>query len=73
MFDPAAILPGMTVVDASGKTVGVIEGSDDRFIRLSGDHSRDGLDHFLMLDGIDHVEGDRVYLRKEAQIPAGAR
>ena len=73
MFDPAAILPGMTVVDGWGKTVGVIECSDDRCIRLSGDHSHDGLDHFLMLDGIDRVEGDRVHLRKEAQIPAGTR
>ena len=73
MLDPAAILPGMTVVDASGKTVGVVKGTDDRRIRLSGNHSHDGLDHFLMLDGIDRVEGDRVHLRKEAQIPAGAR
>lgn len=72
MFDKLRMKEHMEVADCNGQHVGTIDEVEDDRIKLTRSDSSDGSHHFLMVDDVEKIDDDRVYLKSDARIPMGA-
>ena len=70
MFEKLRIKEHMEVADAAGQHVGTVDEIDGDRIKLTRSDSDTGTHRFLMLDDVDRIDDNRVYLKQEAHIPA---
>lgn len=62
----------MEVADAQGQHVGTVDHIEDDRIKLTRGDSPDGRHHFLLLDDVERVEDDCVWLKEgAATLPEG--
>ncbi|ABC64414.1 DUF2171 domain-containing protein [Erythrobacter litoralis] len=71
MFEKMRIKEHMEVVNAEGLHVGTVDKIQDDNIKLTKSDSMDDMHHFLSLDDVEKLDDNRVYLKKDARIPAG--
>ena len=71
MFEKIRIKEHMEITDWEGRHVGTVDAVNDDKIKLTKSDSMDDMHHFLMLDDIDRIDDNRIYLKKEARIPEG--
>lgn len=71
-MDRSQIKEHMEVTDAAGQPVGKVDSLDGEQIKLTRSDSADGKHHMLGMDEIDRIEGNRIYLKQDAQVPQGA-
>lgn len=72
MFEKMRMKEHMEVTDCNGQHVGTIDEVGDDRIKLTRTDSSDGHHHFLSLDDVEKIDDNRVYLKSDARIPAGA-
>lgn len=66
MINASQIREHMNVVDASGKVIGKVDRVEGQRVKLTKDASSDGQHHYLDLDEIEKVDGDKVCVRTSA-------
>jgi hypothetical protein len=71
MFEKLRIKEHMEVTDNSGQHVGTVDKVEDDRIKLTKSDSADSQHHFIMLDDVDRIADNRVYLKETARIPTG--
>ncbi len=69
MFEKLRIKEHMEVADANGQHVGTVDELDGDQIKLTKSDSDTGTHRFLLLDDVDRIDDNRVYLKESAQIP----
>lgn len=72
MFEKLRIKQQMEVTDQSGKHVGTVDNVDGDRMKLTRSNISDGAYHFIALDQVDKIAGNRVYLKDSVAIPVGA-
>ncbi len=70
MFEKMKIKEHMEVADAKGNHVGTVDEIKDDSIKLTKSDSPDSMHHFLLIDDVDKIDDNRIYLKEEARIPA---
>ncbi len=71
MFEKLRINEHMEVTNYEGQHVGTVDAVQDDAIKLTKSDSGDDMHHFLSLEDVEKIEDNRVYLKKNARIPAG--
>jgi len=69
MFEKLRIKEHMEVADANGRHIGTVDEVDDGRIKLTRSDSEGGEHRFLMLDDVDRIDDNRVYLKDDATVP----
>ncbi len=69
MFEKMRIKEHMEVADANGQHVGTVDDVDGDRIKLTKSDSADSMHHFLMVDDVDKIDDNRVYLKAGAAVP----
>lgn len=65
--DPSTIREHLEVVGSDGGHVGTVDGVEGQRVRLTkSDPASGGTHHYLHLDVIDRIDGDRVVLNRTA-------
>lgn len=72
MFEKLRIKEHMEVTDAGGQHVGTVDKVEDDRIKLTKTDSTDGQHHYLLLDDVDKIDDNRVYLKSGARVPMGS-
>lgn len=73
MFEKLRIKEHMEVADASGQHVGTVDELDGDRIKLTKSDSDTGTHRFLLIDDVDRIDDNRVYLKETANIPGGGQ
>ncbi len=73
MFEKLRIKEHMEVADANGQHVGTVDELDGDQIKLTKSDSDTGTHRFLLLDDVDRIDDNRVYLKEGANIPGGGQ
>ena len=71
MFEKIRIKEHMEVANSEGLHVGTVDEVDGDKIKLTKSDSADDIHHFLMVDDVEKIDDNRVYLKKDARIPEG--
>lgn len=71
MFEKIRIKEHMEVANCEGEHVGTVDSVQDDAIKLTKSDSADDIHHFLSMDDVATIDDNRVYLKKDARIPAG--
>lgn len=71
MFEKMRIKEHMEVADCDGNHVGTVDEVKDDSIKLTKSDSLDSIHHFLLIDDVDKIDENRIYLKEGARIPAG--
>ncbi len=71
MLDTSEIRQHMEVVDAAGQPVGKVDSVADGVIKLTRRDAPDGLHHYIEVDQLDRVAGDRLLLKEGTALPEG--
>jgi hypothetical protein len=71
MFEKMRIKEHMEVANAQGQHVGTVDEVDGDKIKLTKSDSADDMHHFLMVDDVEKIDDNRVYLKSTARIPDG--
>lgn len=71
MSEKLLIKSGMEISDHTGRHVGMVDEVDSDRIKLIRNDGFNGAHHFIALDQVDKVAGDRVYLKHSVAIPVG--
>lgn len=66
MINASEIREHMPVVDAEGRMIGKVDRVEGQRIKLTKDASADGQHHYLDLEEVEKVDGDKVCVRKAA-------
>ena len=72
MFEKMRIKEHMEVTDANGQHIGTVDKVEDDRIKLTKTDSTDGQHHYLMMDDVDKIDDNRVYLKSGARAPMGS-
>lgn len=67
MIEEAQIREHMEVCDASGRHIGTVDHAEGGQVKLTRKDSADGRHHFIDIDAIDRIDGDRLILREGAE------
>ena len=70
MFEKLRIKEHMEVADANGRHIGTVDEVEDDRIKLTRSDSDSGRHRFLMLDDVDKIDDNRVYLKQDATLPS---
>ena len=71
MFEKLRIKEHMEVTNFEGQHVGTVDDVKDDKIKLTRTDSEDNMHHYMPLESVDRIDDNRVYLKKDATIPAG--
>ncbi len=71
MFEKLRIKEHMEVANSEGQHVGTVDDVQDDKIKLTKSDSADSMHHFLMLDDVEKIDDNRIYLKENARIPEG--
>ena len=71
MFEKLRIKPHMEIADASGEHIGTVDEVEHARLRLTRSDSGDNMHHYLPIDAVERIDGDRIYLKAGTSIPAG--
>ncbi len=71
MFEKLRIKEHMEVTNFEGQHVGTVDEVKDDAIKLTQSDSTDSIHHFLSLEDVEKIDDNRIYLKKDARIPAG--
>ena len=71
MFEKIRIKEHMEVANSEGLHVGTVDEVTDDKIKLTKSDSADDMHHFLMIDDVEKIDDNRIYLKKDARIPEG--
>ncbi|MBH5321130.1 DUF2171 domain-containing protein [Aurantiacibacter sediminis] len=71
MFEKLRISEHMEVTNSEGEHIGTVDAVENDNIKLTKSDSMDDMHHFLSMNDVDRVKDNRVYLKKDARIPAG--
>ena len=71
MFEKLRIKEHMEVANSEGQHVGTVDDVQDDKIKLTKSDSADSMHHFLMLDDVEKIDDNRIYLKESARIPEG--
>ncbi len=71
MFEKLRIKEHMEVAGAEGQHLGTVDEVKDDRIKLTRTDSEDNMHHYVPLESVDRIDDNRVYLKKDATIPAG--
>lgn len=64
MINASQIREHMNVVDSDGQTIGTVDRVEGERIKLTKTSSSDGQHHYIELDQVEEIEGDKVCVRK---------
>lgn len=71
MFEKLRIKEHMEVTNFEGQHVGTVDDVKDDKIKLTRTDSEDNMHHYMPLESVDRIDDNRVYLKRDATIPAG--
>ncbi len=71
MFEKLRIKEHMEVTSFEGQHLGTVDDVEDDRIKLTRTDSEDNMHHYMPLESVDRIDDNRVYLKKDATIPAG--
>ena len=71
MFEKLRIKEHMEVTSFEGQHLGTVDDVQDDRIKLTRTDSEDNMHHYMPLESVDRIDDNRVYLKKDATIPAG--
>lgn len=71
MFEKMKIKEHMEIADCNGNHIGTVDEVKDDSIKLTKTDSPDSMHHFLLIDDVDKVDDNRIYLKQDARIPEG--
>ena len=71
MFEKLRIKPHMEVTDCHGRHLGTVDEIEGDRLKLTRSDSSDNAHHFVSLDQVDKVDGNRIYLKAGTPIPIG--
>ena len=71
MLEKIRIKEHMEVANSEGLHVGTVDEVDGDKIKLTKSDSADDMHHFLMVDDVEKIDDNRVYLKQDARIPEG--
>jgi hypothetical protein len=71
MFEKLRIKEHMEVANFEGLHVGTVDEVKDDAIKLTKSDSADSIHHFLSLEDVEKIDDNRIYLKRDARIPAG--
>ena len=71
MFEKLRIKEHMEVADSKGQHVGTVDDVEDDKIKLTKSDSADSMHHYLMVDDVEKIDDNRIYLKESARIPEG--
>lgn len=71
MLERMRIKEHMEVTDFDGNHVGTVDSVEDERIKLTKSDSTDDKHHYVQMDCVSEISDNRVYLTKNANIPAG--
>ena len=71
MFEKIRIKEHMEVADSKGQHVGTVDDVEDDKIKLTKSDSADSMHHYLMVDDVEKIDDNRIYLKESARIPEG--
>ena len=71
MFEKFRIKEHMEVTDSEGMHVGTVDDVEDGKIKLTKSDAADDMHHYLMMDDVEKIDDNRVYLKRDARIPRG--
>ena len=71
MFEKLRIKEHMEVTNFEGQHVGTVDDVKDDKIKLTRTDSEDNMHHYMPMESVDRIDDNRVYLKKDATIPAG--
>ena len=72
MFEKLRIKEHMEVADANGRHIGTVDEIEDDRIKLTRSDSETGQHRFLLLDDVDRIDDNRVYLKDDATVAGAA-
>ena len=71
MFEKIRIKEHMEVADSKGQHVGTVDDVEDDKIKLTKSDSADSMHHYLLVDDVEKIDDNRIYLKESARIPEG--
>ena len=71
MIEKQQIREHMDVADAEGRHIGTVDCVKGGELVLTRTDSLDDRHHSLSIDDLDRIEGNRIYLKQDAQVPQG--
>lgn len=69
MFEKLRIKAHMEVADNAGDHVGTVDEVVDDRIKLTRSEGDDSPRHFIAIDQVDRIDGNRIYLKQGTPIP----
>ncbi|MCT2398427.1 DUF2171 domain-containing protein [Novosphingobium mangrovi (ex Huang et al. 2023)] len=72
MLEKFHIRHDMEVTTDTGTHVGTVDGISRDHLKLTRADSSDGTYHYISLQNVEKVEGNRIYLKQGTPIPMGA-
>lgn len=72
MVDKDQIKEHMEVADSNGRHIGTVDEIEDDRIKLTRSDSESGEHRLLMLDDVERLDGDRLVLRDDVEVPGSA-
>lgn len=71
MFEKMRIKEHMEVADANGQHVGTVDEVEGDKIKLTKSDSAENTHRFLMMDDVEKIDDNRIYLKTGARVPGG--
>jgi hypothetical protein len=71
MIETQQIREHMDVADADGRHVGTVDCVKNDRLVLTRSDSLDDKHHAIAIDQLDRIEGGKLYLKQNAQVPQG--
>ena len=71
MFEKLRIKEHMEVANCKGEHVGTVDAVQDDKTKLTKSDSSDDMHHFILMDDVEKIDDNRVYLSEGAHIPEG--
>ncbi len=71
MFEKIRIKEHMEIASHDSLHVGTVDKVEGDNIKLTKSDSGDDIHHFISMDDVDRIDDNRIYLKKDARIPAG--
>lgn len=72
MFEKLRIKEHMEVADSSGRHIGTVDEVEDERIKLTRTDSEGGQHRFLLIDDVDRIDDNRIYLKEDATVAGSA-